>query len=1812
MKKAKWQGSRSVSWLVLLILLAAGLLLSSFVFVNASTSYNASLNITKTANETAGNPPLSPLGNGGGDPVVTVNATQDTYIKQDKVDENHGDEPDLMTKTDTGNVKRSLILFNLSSIPYNAYIFNANLQITVGTAKSQTVNIYRLTHNWTEGNNTANSGATWNKYDGVTNWGTSGGDYDSSTVHGSFSPASTGLKEVTITELVQGWVNGTWANYGILLDPIGTTEKDAKYRSRTYSVVNDRPKLVVSYQLWADLAVSKTDAPDPVVVGENLTYTVTVTNNGPFDTEKVNLTDTLPANVSFVNATPSPSGGSYPTYWWVLGNLSAGNATAITINVTVDSNTTGSISNTANVKSESLEDLHLANNNVTEQTTVRYGADLSIVKSDDPDPVVVGENLTYTLNVTNNGPFAALNVNVTDTLPAGVQFNSANPNPSGGSYPTYWWDLGTMTAGNSTIITINVTVDSNTTGPISNTANVTSDTIDSNTANNNVTEQTAVGYGADLSIVKSDDPDPVVVGENLNYTLTVTNNGPFAALNVNVTDTLPAGVQFNSANPNPSGGSYPTYWWDLGTMTAGNSTIITINVTVDSNTTGPISNTAHVSSETIDPMPGNNTDTEHTIVDTGATLTIKKVDSHDPVQNGTRLNYTIWVNNTGTGVATNVTVRETYDANVTFISADPAPSSGNNTWNFSVINASDSKRINITVNTSQSLTISTTLTNFVNVTCDQNVSANATEYTMIDVPATYKIQFIWQNATSLPDTRGGIYVTDYYIWIADHKSGLWRSTKCDDVDARDVNGSDDDLWDIYHSGNYIYGVGADKGVDGLWIYNDSTGALVGKNTSTSKGYGIYVKDDYAYTATVAGIGVWNVSDPTNPKYVRNLNNTQGFVAVKGRDNYIYANDYTNDVMHIYNISNRSFPVHVATENFTTQGWTGGSIIRRLFVADDDYVYVVNDQGDLYIVNVSNPSSPDDVGSIKLPGGPSAMPGGGVFVRGDDAFFCTANGNDQGYLYWVDVSNRSNPTFVDSLYDANYGFNEPYVEGCYLLVASHDGYKVYYATGWQPDGWISNTNESNYIGNHIYNDNGTNQTKKQVIPRGETAIFSIKVQNDAPEPQAILVQGDAASAGWTFTYYDSAMKDITAEVVAGTYSTGVLDPLQAITITLHMASDSNPGNDTANSSITLTGTACEGSDCVPLNVDVVIAQAWNHGLSITKEANTSGPVTVGEIIEYTINVTNTGDVNITDVVVHDSLTDDHPVGVLNVSETKTVSPKPKYIVTPDDVCQGWINNTANATGNASGDNITTATVYWNISTTYNASLNISKSANLTSVSVGDLIEYTLNVTNTGNVNLSNVIVHDSLSGDLLIGLLNVSETKTVVPNYVVTQDDVCAGWLNNSANATATDYCGVNLSSNFAFANLSTTYNASLNISKSANLTSVSVGDLIEYTLNVTNTGDVNISNVNVHDSLTGDHFVGLLNVSETKTVSPKPTHIVTQDDACAGWVNNSANVTGTDFCGDTVFAEAFENVTTLYPPPGLHVTKNPKWQWLWCKPNHTATFTINATADGTIYTERKVIDTMPDGMQFVTSIPPPDEQVGNLLIWNITDTYKNITLVVNFPGITFGRFKNIVEVQGKNKTTSMVDTDRDHAYASVSDILDPVWATKSSKYQICDPGNIVHFNITNVVLTNMSTLYIILKDTLPKELDYINATCIDGTPISPEVYYNPVTGETVLTWNHTAGMDFTQGEVVEWNYIVIARLNETLPPCTTLIERLDGYSYAATYIMAEDHYEAIVDTPCPQPIPVPAMTPLGTIVLVLVLSAIVTIDLLRNNKPRTN
>jgi len=363
----------------------------------------------------------------------------------------------------------------------------------------------------------------------------------------------------------------------------------------------------------ADLSITNSDSPDPVAVGQTLTYTLTVTNNGPSDAPSVTATDNLPSGVTYQSATPSQGSCSQGsgTVTCNLGAVGGGGSATVEIKVTPP--TVGKITNTASVAGSGSIDSNGANDSASAQTTVGSVTDLSVSNADAPDPATVGKTLTYAIKVRNEGSSNATGVTLTDPLPATVNFVSAiaSRGTCFQSVPgTITCAIGSLTTGASVDLQIKVTPQI--AGTLTNTGTVQSDQFDSNHANDSASATTTVNPSADLAITKSVSPGNPVVGNAMTYTLAIQNNGPSPATGVTATDPLPTGyVAYQSASSSQGSCSQSAgkVTCALGSLSVGGTATATINVTAIRD--GGVDNKATVKGNEGDPVGTNNSSTVH-------------------------------------------------------------------------------------------------------------------------------------------------------------------------------------------------------------------------------------------------------------------------------------------------------------------------------------------------------------------------------------------------------------------------------------------------------------------------------------------------------------------------------------------------------------------------------------------------------------------------------------------------------------------------------------------------------------------------------------------------------------------------------------------------------------------------------------------------------------------------------------------------------------------------------------------------------------------------------------------------------------------------------------------------------------------------------------------------------------------------------------------------------------------------------------------------------------------------------------------------
>ncbi len=341
-----------------------------------------------------------------------------------------------------------------------------------------------------------------------------------------------------------------------------------------------------------------------VNVGSSATQTITVSNSGAA---------TLTLGTFGTPAAPfSRTGGT------CIDNQILAPAASCTVIVQFAPAAAGAAASSFNIPSDD-PDAGTANgqNNALVNlsgTGQAVAADLVLGVSASPNPVDVGGALTYALTVTNLGPLSATGVELTDSLPKGVTFVSATP--SQGSCSVSLLNVATCTLGGLAVgasATLAILVAPTANGVLSNTATVTGTLTDPNTPNNSVTTLATAGAGADLSVAVTSVPFPAVVGENLTYTLTITNNGPGAASGVVLDSTLPADVIYASATSSQGSCSdavpVSCALGGLANDVLASGASATVTLVVIPASTGILSHNVSVAAFEFDPDPANNNST---------------------------------------------------------------------------------------------------------------------------------------------------------------------------------------------------------------------------------------------------------------------------------------------------------------------------------------------------------------------------------------------------------------------------------------------------------------------------------------------------------------------------------------------------------------------------------------------------------------------------------------------------------------------------------------------------------------------------------------------------------------------------------------------------------------------------------------------------------------------------------------------------------------------------------------------------------------------------------------------------------------------------------------------------------------------------------------------------------------------------------------------------------------------------------------------------------------------------------------------------
>jgi gliding motility-associated-like protein/uncharacterized repeat protein (TIGR01451 family) len=508
--------------------------------------------------------------------------------------------------------------------------------------------------------------------------------------------------------------------------------------------------------------------------------------------------------------------------------------------------------------------------------------------------------------------------------------------------------------------------------------------------------------------------------------------------------------------------------------------------------------------------------------------------------------------------------------------------------------------------------------------------------------------------------------------------------------------------------------------------------------------------------------------------------------------------------------------------------------------------------------------------------------------------------------------------------------------------------------------------------------------------GEEITYQITVSNTGNVTLSnIAVTDDLTGESWTIAFLapgESVLYNTTYVVLQSNIDAGQLSNLATA------------------SGIAPDGQPVEDSDQV--NLEAI----QTPGILVVKTANPTSYENEGDIIQFTIEVSNTGNVTLTGISLTDFLTEETWAAASLAPGEKLQYTTP-YTITQQDIYLGSVTNRARAVAMApSGvtvDDEDTATVH----VIMKPAMQLTKTASqATFNAAGDVVTYAISLINTGNVILRNIIVNDNLTLETwTTDSLYPGEGAMYVATYIITQADMDFGSVENIATAMATDPAGNTLQASDS-ERIFTAQISGISIEKNATPpTYETVGARIDYTIDITNLGNVTLVNVQISDNLTGENWlIDVLLPGEKQTVNTSYT--ILQADLDHGSVVNVASVSGTDPHGQPVF-DSDDEVVTAIINPSLAITKNASPSQ-YSDVGDVINFTFIVTNNGNVtITDVQIDDIILDARWNIPTLAPGESRTFNA-------SYTIIQMDVDA-----GEFPNTVVVNGKDPLGNDVTAD---------------------------------------------------------------------------------------------------------------------------------------------------------------------------------------------
>jgi len=1170
-----------------------------------------------------------------------------------------------------------------------------------------------------------------------------------------------------------------------------------------------------------------------VAVGETFTYTVVTTNGGIQPINNVILTDALPAGTIFVPGSVTVRGAAVasanPNSGISVGTLTAGSSATVTFQVTVQSlPASGSLLNRASVSYSSGTFTGISNSNSI--TTPVYQPVIAINKSASQTNATLGDQLAYTLVVTNSGNIAA-QVTVTDTIPAGLTFvpNSVTVNGTArpGTSPLTGITLGSLSPGATATVVFRATLSTLPSPPTLENQGTATYTYQlpsgrnlSGSSQSNIVRIPA--SAPNISISKTVNTPDATVGDILTYTVIATNAGISAVQNLVISDT-PTGSEFVpgsvTINGTASTSASPVSGIVVGTLNSSSSVTVTYQTRVTSvPSTGSVTNRASAAFTSGSFNGVSSSITVSTPIFQPVIQVVKSASTTN-LTVGDTFNYSIQINNTG-NIAASVTL------------TDPIPVGAVFSTNSVIINGVPTPGVSPAAGISLG-----------------SIPANAS--TTVTFVAT---------VTSLPDSRQltnqAVALFSYTLPSGRAIAGFTSSnTITIPVSLPNVT--------IVNSDNVDYGVVGDVIRYTSVIRNNGTVAVnnvvyvnpLPPNTPFVPGSVIVNGTSFPLFNPTAGIPIGTLAPGAEVTVTFEVTIT---MPIPSQINNQSTVSFTSGSFSGSSSSNTTqTPVIqpqislVKTAN-TVNATVGDTVVYTVTVSNTG-----NLQANVTVTDTIPAATSFVANSVVVSGvpQPGATPGTGIPVG------IVAAGATAVVTFAVVVDTLPSPQQLSNFATSSFTFTPP------------DGRT------------LTGTVTSNTLTFPVSSPNVAvvKSTPSTAAAVGDTVTYSVQVTNSGIAPVNNIQFSDPVPAGASFVTGSVTVNGVAQPAAnpAGGISLGTLAPGASATVTFTFRVDAIPPSGQLSNRSTVSFTSGTFSSTTFSNT--VVTPVFQPILTATKVASTQN-ATVGDTVSYTITVSNTGNygaqINLTDniptgtiLVPNSVIVNGQPLpaanpatgisaGTVAAGATTTITfsvvidtlPSPQQLVNQASVALSFTLPDGRTITGSVLSNVLTITVSA-------PDVDVVKSTTSTSVSVGDIVTYSVAVTNNGIATVSNVVFTDAVpastvlaptgvfvdgvlrpganpSTGITIGSIAPGATVTVVFSVQVTSLPASAV-LNNQSTVSFTS--GAFSATTFSNTVTTPVFQPILTAVKTGDQAIATVGDTVVYSIAISNAGNYGAS-----------------------------------------------------------------------------------------------------------------------------------------------------------------------------------------------------------------------------------------------------------------------------------------------------------------------------------------------------------------------------------